>query len=129
MAATKTPQRYFGDRLRRFRQRHEHPIRKVADALDVSAVYVSDVERGRRHPLNFRAIEKFASLCGLSEAEAMELCNAATAVRGYITIETKDPGTRGILLRLYRTIEANNGELGADAIKGIDKVLDGLGSS
>ena len=71
----------FGDTLRRTRQQAERTLGDVARLLDVSVVYVSDVERGNRRPFrNDRILEVARYL----EADPAPLIAAADVEKGVI---------------------------------------------
>ena len=71
----------FGDALRSERRNAKKTLGDVAKLLNVSAVYVSDVERGNRRPFNNERILKIARLL---EADPAPLIAAAHVERGVI---------------------------------------------
>ena len=71
----------FGDTLRRTRQQAERTLGDVARLLDVSVVYVSDVERGNRRPFSNERILKVARLL---KADPAPLIAAADVEKGVI---------------------------------------------
>ena len=71
----------FGDALRRTRQEAKKTLGDVARLLDVSVVYVSDVERGNRRPFSNERILKVATLL---EADPAPLIAAADIAKGVI---------------------------------------------
>ena len=71
----------FGDTLRRTRQNAERTLGDVAKVLDVSVVYVSDVERGNRRPFSNERIIKVARLL---KADPAPLIAAANVEKGVI---------------------------------------------
>ena len=71
----------FGDTLRRTRQNAEKTLGDVARLLDVSVVYVSDVERGNRRPFSNERILRVASFLS---ADAASLIAAADVEKGVI---------------------------------------------
>ena len=71
----------FGETLRRTRQSAERTLGDVARLLDVSVVYVSDVERGNRRPFRNERILKVARLL---EADPAPLIAAADVEKGVI---------------------------------------------
>jgi transcriptional regulator with XRE-family HTH domain len=77
--------RAFGERLRTLRKKAEKTLGDVAGVLDVSVVYVSDVERGNRPPLRPDLIDKAAVLLG---ADGAELHKLAAEVRGAFELRT-----------------------------------------
>ena len=71
----------FGDALRRTRQNAERTLGDVAKLLNVSVVYVSDVERGNRRPFSNERIIKVARLL---KTDPAPLIGAADIDRGVI---------------------------------------------
>ena len=71
----------FGEILRRTRQNAEKTLGDVARLLDVSVVYVSDVERGNRRPFSNERILRVASLLN---ADPAPLITAADVEKGVI---------------------------------------------
>ena len=79
------PRRTFGERLRALRKKAGKTLGDLAGALEVSIVYVSDVERGNRPPFRAELIEKAAQALG---ADAADLHAAAAEVRGAFELRT-----------------------------------------
>lgn len=79
------PRRAFGERLRALRKKADKTLGDVAGVLNVSVVYVSDVERGNRPPLRPDLIDKVAVELG---GEAGELHKLAAEVRGAFELRT-----------------------------------------
>ena len=77
----------FGDALRRARQEAKRTLRDVARRLDVSVVYVSDVERGNRRPFSNERILKVAELL---EADPDRLIKAAGVEKGVIEYDISE---------------------------------------
>ncbi len=71
----------FGDALRRTRQDAGRTLGDVAKLLDVSVVYVSDVERGNRRPFSNERLLKIARFL---KADPAPLIRAAHVERGVI---------------------------------------------
>jgi transcriptional regulator with XRE-family HTH domain len=71
----------FGDALRKRRKDAGKTLSDVAGVLDVSVVYVSDVERGNRRPLDNDRIIKVARFL---KTDATPLIAAADQERGVI---------------------------------------------
>lgn len=71
----------FGDALRRTRQDAERTLGDVAKLLDISVVYVSDVERGNRRPFSNERILKVAKFL---KTDPAPLITAADVERGVI---------------------------------------------
>ena len=71
----------FGDTLRRTRQQAGRTLGDVARLLDVSVVYVSDVERGNRRPFSN---ERILRVSRLLKADPAPLIAAADVEKGVI---------------------------------------------
>lgn len=81
------PPRRFGDVLRHLRRKADKTLGQVARMLDVSTVYLSDVERGNRKPFTRERILKIAAFL---EVDASELLEAADRERGVIEYDIKN---------------------------------------
>lgn len=71
----------FGDALRTARRNAEKTLGDVAKLLEVSVVYVSDVERGNRRPFSNERILKVAKFL---KTDAAPIIAAADVERGVI---------------------------------------------
>jgi len=71
----------FGDALRKARRNAEKTLGDVAKLLEVSVVYVSDVERGNRRPFSNERILKVAKFL---KTDAAPIIAAADVERGVI---------------------------------------------
>lgn len=71
----------FGDTLRKTRQNAEKTLGEVARLLEVSVVYVSDVERGNRRPFSNERILRVATFLN---ADPAPLIAAADVEKGVI---------------------------------------------
>ena len=71
----------FGDALRKTRRNAEKTLGDVAKLLDLSVVYVSDIERGNRRPFSNERILKVARFL---KADPAQLIAAADIERGVI---------------------------------------------
>lgn len=74
----------FGQQLKNIRIKKDVSLRKLAEALGVSAPYLSDVERGQRKPLSGEHLNKVAEILKLTEEERQSLFDAAAENRGEI---------------------------------------------
>ena len=77
--------RPFGERLRALRKKADKTLGDLAEVLEVSVVYVSDVERGNRPPFRPDLIDKAA---GFLAADAADLHKLAAEVRGAFELRT-----------------------------------------
>jgi transcriptional regulator with XRE-family HTH domain len=78
----------FGQLIREARRRARKTLQDAATVLNVSVVYVSEVELGKRPPFSAERIEKLAVLYN---AEASPLLEAACRERGYLEIDMASP--------------------------------------
>jgi transcriptional regulator with XRE-family HTH domain len=77
----------FGEVLRRLRRESGKTLGEVARLLGVSAVYVSDVERGNRKPFTRGRILEIADFLG---KDPKELLKASDRERGVIEYDITD---------------------------------------
>lgn len=75
----------FGDRLRALRHTADKTMGEVARALEVSVVYYSDVENGRRQPFP-RESSRYEKLAQVLGGDAHELSDLAECSRKMIEI-------------------------------------------
>lgn len=71
----------FGELIRSSRRRLNKSLQEIADALGVTAVYVSEVERGKRPPFT---IERLPALAKVLELDLDEVEKAAWTEKGMI---------------------------------------------
>ena len=76
----------FGDLLRKLRRKANKTLGDVARLLDVSVVYVSDVERGNRKPFGNERLIQIAELIG---EDPTLLIEAADWERGFIEYDIR----------------------------------------
>ncbi len=74
----------FGVQLRDLRIKCKKTLKDLAEALDVSVVYVSDIERGKRNPPAQDKIHKIASFFHTSPSTLLE---AAALDRDRVELE------------------------------------------
>lgn len=74
----------FGQRLRLLREAAKKSLKEVADVLNCSVVYVSDIERGRRNP---PSPEKIAKMAEVISAPVRELLDLANKERGRVELD------------------------------------------
>lgn len=80
----------FGAYLTQLREAHDCTLRELAKKLDISAPYLSDVEKGRKAPLTIDKLRKIEVLFGLSEAEKTTMYDLAGAARNTIAPDIPD---------------------------------------
>lgn len=74
----------FGTCLARLREAKDVTLRELARKINVSAPFLSDVEKGRRAPLTAERLEMVVSVLHLSEDEKTDLYDAAGRQRNTI---------------------------------------------
>lgn len=72
----------FGEILKKLRISKGVSLRKLADMINVSATYLSDVERGLRKPLSSDHLDKIAEILNLCGRERELLFDCAAKDRG-----------------------------------------------
>lgn len=72
----------FGGFIRKKRLEKKMSIRKMAEAVGVSCVYLSDIEKNRRRPPRMDLVRKIAHVLGVNEEELMDF---ACVCRGEIS--------------------------------------------
>ena len=77
----------FGERLRELREGSKKRLKDLADALECSVVYVSDIELGRRNPPSAERIKKIARFL---KKDPTELLNLADNERRRIELEINE---------------------------------------
>jgi len=75
--------RRFGDVLRDMRRKADKTLGQVSRMLDVSAVYLSDVERGNRKPFTRERILKIAEFLGVNPKELLQSADRERGVIEY----------------------------------------------
>ncbi len=111
----------FGNTLRKARRNAERTLGDIAKLLDVSVVYVSDVERGNRRPFSNERILKIAKFV---ETDPDPLIAAAAAERGAIEydINKAKPLEASVLRGLVSGLA--RGGVTDDQLKRIKKILE-----
>jgi transcriptional regulator with XRE-family HTH domain len=112
----------FGDELRRLRRAAKLTLADLAEAIDVSIVYVSQIERGDRSPPKVEDIRKLAKRLGVP-AEADRLVALADRSRPSVQIPLKGKSERetDVLLALAR--ESEQGGLPEEAVQELFDIL------
>lgn len=104
---TKITQHEFGRYLRRHRTDAEVSLRKAAKALDISAVYLGEVERGVRQPLNEEHWDALIKIIPTIERATLEKLTAKTKP---IQLDLRDtpPRYQDLGIALARRIDKKN---------------------
>lgn len=82
-----TNSKTFGGLLRELRIKHKKTISELAKLLDVSVVYISDVERGKRNPFDEDKINKISSFLKI---DATDLLNQAAMDKKTVELSLED---------------------------------------
>lgn len=80
----------FGEVLHLLRDKKDVTLRELARKINVSAPFLSDVEKGRRAPLTAERLEAVVSALNLDKAEERELYDAAGRQRKTIAPDLPD---------------------------------------
>lgn len=80
----------FGSYLRQLREQRSLRQTDIAEILGVSAVYICDIEKGRRNPLDHNKIAILARRMEMSEDEVSQLFDLAGAARGSVAPDITD---------------------------------------
>lgn len=80
----------FGATVRKLRENAKISLRDLANAVGVSAVYLSDIERGRRNPPQDDKLKKIADFLHINPQELEEL-----AIKDRKRVELELPSDRG----------------------------------
>ena len=77
----------FGQRIRKLRETAKKSLKDLADAVGVSVVYISDIERGHRNPPHGDKLYKMADFFHLERKEVEEW---ALKERKRVELDLKD---------------------------------------
>ena len=80
----------FGEFVAAKRKEKDHSLRKMAELLEFSPAYWSDIEKGRRNPPSLSKVEEIARLLGLSQEETEALIDMASEDRDEIPMDLPD---------------------------------------
>ena len=80
----------FGIYITEKRIEKEIGLREMADLLDISPSYFSDIEKGRRNPPNLSKIQEITQILKLSVQETDYLIDIASETRGEIPMDLND---------------------------------------
>jgi|ADurb_Total_1113_FD_contig_21_3060700_length_668_multi_4_in_0_out_0_2 transcriptional regulator with XRE-family HTH domain len=104
----------FGKFVAEKRKEKDLSLRRMAELLDFSPAYWSDIEKGRRNPPNLGKIEEIAILLGLSQEETEIMIDMASEDRDEIPMDLpdyiKDSNLARIALRKARKMDEIEGK-------------------
>lgn len=104
----------FGEFIRKKRLEQSITLRRMADQLDVSAPFLSDVEKGRRNPLDLDKMNQLADFLHMNSQERNTMYDLAGRDRDTIAPDLpeyiKDRGYVTAALRSLRDLDAGEKE-------------------
>lgn len=74
----------FGAFIAQKRKDRQWTLRQLASLLDISAPYLSDVEKGRRHPFDLEKLKRLAPILKLNQEEVTTLMDLAGQERSEV---------------------------------------------
>ena len=80
----------FGEFIAKKRLERRITLRKMAEMLDCSATFLSDIEKDRRNPLDMERMEKLSQILALSEEERNEMLDLAGRERNSVAPDLPD---------------------------------------
>lgn len=80
----------FGEFIAKKRLERRITLRKMAEMLDCSATFLSDIEKDRRNPLDMDRMEKLSQILVLSEEEHNEMLDLAGRKRNSVAPDLPD---------------------------------------
>ena len=83
-------ERNFGEVLHQLREKKDVTLRELARKIEVSAPFLSDVEKGRRAPLTAERLEAVVRVLNLDKDEERDLYDAAGKQRNTIAPDLPD---------------------------------------
>jgi len=80
----------FGDFIKVKRIEREITLRKMAKLLDISAAFLSDIEKDRRNPLDIERLNKLTTILSLSSEEKSLMFDLAGEKRDEVAPDIPD---------------------------------------
>lgn len=80
----------FGKFIANKRKAKEITLRKMAEMLDISPAYISDIEKSRRNPPNIDMLDKTSNILNLTEKEKYIMFDLAGQDRNEISPDLPD---------------------------------------
>ncbi len=74
----------FGEFISKKRKSRGITLRRMADELEISPAYLSDIEKSRRNPPDFSMLEKISELLNMTQEEEDEMFDLAGKDRNEI---------------------------------------------
>lgn len=120
----------FGEFVTKRRKDKEISLRGMAELLNLSPAYWSDIEKGRRNPPNINILGELSKILMLSQEEFDEMVDMASEDRDEIPMDLpeyiKESDLARTALRKARKMTESDGETSTnkawkDFIKALDK--------
>jgi len=94
----------FGKHLRELRERAGIRIKDLAQAMNWTTVYISDIELGRRNPPSPAKIRQIASVLRVDPTELLDLANKERK-KVVLDLDEESPNRMNLALMLARSWE------------------------
>jgi transcriptional regulator with XRE-family HTH domain len=118
--------RTFGSELRRIREAQQATLKDLAEVIDVSIVFISDVERDRRNPPPSDRIARLLDFLGATERlDEMLMLAAVSRNTVEISIENKPEATIKAIASLARRADDIPESMWNEILKLVSKGKDG----
>ncbi len=75
----------FGEFIANKRKAKKITLRKMAETLDISPAYLSDIEKSRRNPPDINMLEKLSRILNLSEEDKYKMFDLAGKDRNEVS--------------------------------------------
>jgi len=113
----------FGQRVRRMRAERGVTLKEMAEAVGVSAAYLSALEHGKRGRPSWRLVQRIIAYFNIIWDEAEELAELARLSHPRITIDTSGLSPEAVLLanRLAERIRRLDEEEITRLLKALDR--------
>ena len=106
----------FGDFVVEKRKNRGLSLRRMADLLELSPAYWSDIEKGRRNPPALPKLMEIARLLGLSQEETDFMIDIASQDRDEIPMDLPDYIKESDLARIALRKARKKGEQGSSEV-------------
>lgn len=119
----------FGEFISQRRKLKKISLRNMAESLDLSPSYWSDIEKGRRNPPRIEILEELSNILGLSQKEFDNMVDLASEARDEIPMDLpeyiKNNELAKVALRkASRKAEEKNNDVTKKAWKDFIKTLE-----
>ena len=119
----------FGDFISEKRKAKQISLRKMADMLELSPAYWSDIEKGRRNPPNIEKIKEIAEILGISNNEVDDLIDMASYDRDEMPMDfpkyiREDELVRVALRKARKNMDEGKSQVTKKAWEDFIKALD-----